>query len=334
MKNRDAFRILNTWKKEYENKQQEVLQSDFSKDIRIGNGSFERHIDGSHLINNVLIGISPLTRSWFAGNQPVEEKDFVKIGITMFHEFRHHQQTINKQVKKEIIIGDLSKVGNAQYYKNNWHCLPHEIDAEQAGILTMWSKAETVLDHADNLMLEYVTNRAQRTYMVKAPEDGFRSKEQVTDAFEDAYRRSLNTKRDLSANFLRSDDELAQILTNHGFGIRTEYQLFYRQLCSAAGQEADRKIASLVSYLHPELQKLYPRLDFSELDPALTFGIPMPETRADLRSRISTQDHTSVFFEHGMEQEFADAVAQISTPEQEFADAVAQISSSEEMLHL
>lgn len=334
MKNRDAFRILDTWKKEYENEQHGFLQSDFSKDIRIGNGSFERHIDGSHHTNNILIGIAPLTRSWLAGNQIMEEKDFVKIGITMFHEFQHYEQAVGTDVEKEILISDVSKFGNAQYYKNNWHCLPHEIDAEHSGIIAMWPKTETVLDHADDLMLEYVTNRAQRTYMVKAPEDGFRSKEQVTDAFADAYKQSLNTKRDLSANFLRSDDELAQILTNHGFGIRMEYQLFYRQLCSAAGQEADRKIASLVSYLHPELQKLYPRLDFSELDPALTFGMPMPETRADLRSRISTQDHASVFFEHDMEQEFADAVAQILTPEQEFADAVAQISSSEEMLHL
>lgn len=45
-------------------------------------------------------------------------------------------------------------------------------------------------------------------------------------------------------------------------------------------------MASLVIHLHPELQKSYPRLDFTELNPACVFGIPMPETTEESRRRL------------------------------------------------
>lgn len=55
---------------------------------------------------------------------------------------------------------------------------------------------------------------------------------------------------------------------------------------SKTGAEFDRKVASLVAYIHPELQELYPSLDFKKLDPEIVFGMPMPESPKEIMDRI------------------------------------------------
>lgn len=146
-------------------------------------------------------------------------------------------------------------------------------------------------DVADFLILDHLTFRANETkYMINEPKNGFRSINQIEIRFENAYEQSLTKQRTLPPGFLRYDDEISKLLTTENGVLRIEYEPFFRQLATATtGQELDLKMASLVSYIHPELQKLYPQLNFAELNPKFIFGIPMPETTSEIKTRLNVK---------------------------------------------
>lgn len=166
--------------------------------------------------------------------------------------------------------------------------LPHEIDAEYTGVMAMWDKlSELYPNKADRLMLEHLMDRAANTvYMIDLPEEGFQSQEQVETLFEQAYD---NAFRELPPGFLRSEDETARMLTTEDRVLRPEYAPIYNRL-TAAGDQMDEMMASLVSYIHPELQDTYSDIDFDELDPSHIFKIPMPETSEEIRDRLNMDD--------------------------------------------
>lgn len=49
-------------------------------------------------------------------------------------------------------------------------------------------------------------------------------------------------------------------------------------------------MASLVAHVHPELQSMYSRLDFEELEPDRVFNVTMPETTDESRARLGYAD--------------------------------------------
>lgn len=310
LQNEQAFRLLNTWaNKNNENK----IPIEFSKEIGIGNGNSKF---SNRKLQCIEIGIYPLTGSISDRDKIMKDSDFVTIGITMFHEIAHYDQKLSLNISKEILISELSKFGNSQYYHDNWHKLAHEIDAEYTGIITMWEHLDSIYpDDADIFMLDRLADRTmpdKTPYIIQKPENGFQSKEQIEELFEKAYDESLISKRELTPKFLRSGDEIAQLFTYNGSGIRIEYYPFYHQLQTARGLDADTKMASLVTYIHPELQNEYPELNFAEFDPLLVFGIPMPETREEILNRIELQfDDKMLSKDSDNSQDFADAVANI-----------------------
>lgn len=165
---------------------------------------------------------------------------------------------------------------------------PHEIDAEYTGVMSMWAYlGRECPDDADRLMFDYLTYKASNTiYIFNIPEDGFHSKEQVELLFENAYNKSVKEKRYLPADFLKSDDEIARLFTTESGILNTDYAPFYKQLMmSATGEEFDRKMASLVSYIHPELQELY-QYPFERMTPTIEFASKLPETTDEIRNKI------------------------------------------------
>lgn len=277
IRNKQIFDLLNSWLEPlYGNYEHQNIDVHFHDRLFIGQGMTEYDGNGLYHIN---IGIAPLSRSFLARNQIIKDSDFIKMGVTMFHEIAHYERSISDETPIEILISDLSKYNNDQFYLQHWHRLPHEIDAEYTGVITMWEHLETIYPNdADRLMIKYLTDRATLTnYMIDVPEDGFRSREQVETLFDTAYDSALNDKQVLPKDFLRSNDEIAKLLTTDERIIRTEYYPFYDQLMTAkTGQELNLKMASLSSYLHPELQNAYQKLDFSKLEPLIIFGIPIP----------------------------------------------------------
>ncbi len=287
LKSNQTFKLYNDWSSEYLEHTDDTIHISFSDSFSIGSGSTKHNINNNSY--QIQIGIAPISLSIFKRRQMINDLDFIRIGVTMFHEFAHYDQNSSNNTSKEILISDLSKYKNVSYYEQNWSKFPHEIDAEYTGVMSMWEHLKDIYpDNADILILEYITYRATKTdYIFKIPEEGLQSKDQVEMLFEKAYDDSLITSRKLSVEFFRSYDEIAQLFTNNACVLRSEYYPFYRQIQIAkTGQETDLKMASLVSYIHPELQKVYPLLDFSKLNPSSIFGISIPETRKDILDRI------------------------------------------------
>lgn len=247
----------------------------------------------------ITVGIYPLSMSFPGLYSPITDSDFVKIGVTTFHELTHCKRSLSDVTPKEILTSDLSKCYNEDYYYTTHHKLPHEIDAEYTGVMSMWSILENEWpDDADRLMFDYLNYRTEKfgnvrkLYMIERPEDGFQSKQQVKDLFNEAYEKSLTRSRSLPEGFLTYDGDTSRLLaTDDGRGVRTEYIPVYLKLLKADnGADTDQMMASLVSHVHPELQSMYTQLDFEELEPDRVFNMVMPETADESRARLGYDD--------------------------------------------
>lgn len=248
---------------------------------------------------NINVGIYPLTTAFPVRHLPIKDSDFVKMGVTTFHELTHCKRSMSEKTSKEILISDLSKCYNDEYYYAEHHRLPHEIDAEYNGVMSMWSALENEWPGlADKLMIDYLNDRTEssdrvkKLYMIERPECGFQSKQQVKDLFEDAYEKSLTEKRRLPNGFIGYKGDTSRLLaTDDGRGLRVEYAPVYLKLSKAeTGIDTDQMMASLISYIHPELRKRYTRLDFEGLEPDRVFHLQMPETIEDVWARLGYED--------------------------------------------
>ena len=139
LKNKEVFKLLNNWSDDMLKTTEIPVNFKFSDNLSIGRGLPQPVNKGLHLIN---VGIRPLSMSVFTRNQIVTDLDFLRIGAAMFHEFEHYRQITFKNIPKEILIGDLSKYKSMEYYNAVWHRMPHEIDAEYIGVMSMWEYVE------------------------------------------------------------------------------------------------------------------------------------------------------------------------------------------------
>lgn len=289
MQIRQMIKLFDKWSEPYlDNK----MTLKYESTVKIGFGSTDSERQ------EIVIGIKPFGNRLIASFQQIPDKYFVKAGIVLFHELTHHIQNTDN-TPKDIQMSMLSKHGNPHYYYHNHQAMLHEIDAEYNGIMTMWDRLDELYpDKADRLMLEHLTGRAADTvYMIGLPKEGFQSREQVEALFEQAYD---NASRELPPGFLRSDDETARMLTTKDRVLRPEYVPVYNKL-TAAGDQMDEMMASLVSHIHPELQDTYLNIDFKGLEPSHIFKVQMPETSEEIRDRL------------GMDDGFAKAVESLET---------------------
>lgn len=294
IKSNRAFHLLSIWSRQYLKNNENEIKLKFDESMKLGLGSMDEKND------LMIIGIKPYKRNPIFGGQHIKDADFVKIGVTVFHEITHHEQRTEDNIPEEIQLSELSKYMNPDYYYHNHHILPHEIDAEYGGIMKMWSKLEEEFpDRADELMLAHLTDRATKTiYMIDMPEKGFTSKEQVESLFEQAYETSLSAQmkdglitRGLPTGYLKSDDEVARFISTEYHTPRLQYTTIYNKLTAPpSGEVMDRMMASLVSYIHPELQADYPDIDFDKLEPSHVFKVQMPETSEEIRERLGLDD--------------------------------------------
>lgn len=313
-----GFDQIKLWLKPYV--QNKPLKIKFSDRLDMGRGSEKPNRSTEK--RQLTIGCMPHSTSVFSRSVAMSDYDFIKISITAFHELAHFDQETSDDTSKEILTSLLSKCYNWKYYRANWEKFPHEINAEYKGVMTVWNRLRDLCEErfqgedakekgrqmADQLMLDYLTNKAENfVYIFKVPEDGLQSKEQVEALFEEAYDKSLNEKRDLPQNFKTIEGDVAKLFKPDDKGKYLDYNLFYMQLMNAqTGRELDLKMASLVSYLHPELQDAS-KLDFEELNPKLIFGISMPETSDELKSRLKLKT-----YDVNETNSFSDSVAYIT----------------------
>lgn len=289
------MRKLADWKLDY--RQNEYINLRLTDEETLGDGITRYHENLDAV--DMYVGIYPLSASLFERYKPIKDSDFVKMGVTFFHEMAHYQDHVSENTNTNVMISDLSVQHNNKYYHTVHHKLPHEIKAEYSGVMSMWSALESEWpDAADRLMFDYLdyrtekSERVRKLYMIERPEGGFQSKQQVKDLFNAAYEESLTGKRHLPDTFLTFDDDTSRLLaTDDGRSVRTEYVPVYMELLKAdTGMDTDHMMASLVSHIHPELQDMYAQIDFEKLEPAEIFESPVPETTEEIRSRLGYRD--------------------------------------------
>lgn len=98
--------------------------------------------------------------------------------------------------------------------------------------------------------------------------------EQVKNLFEMAYENSLTSERHLPPGFLKTDDEVATLISGGDIMPRREYADLYNQ---SAVSCTDEKMASVVANLHPGLQYMCPDIPFD--------AFPVYETPEDAFAR-------------------------------------------------
>lgn len=296
MSTASALQKLNTWVKQYQIMNGFHTNILYDENMQIGEGKVRYKNDK---LANIAIGTYPLSISFPAKYLPMKDLDFVKMGVTTFHELTHCKRSMSENTLKEILISDLSKCYNKEYYCAEHHRLPHEIDAEYNGVMSMWSTMKNEWPGvADKLMIDYLNYRTEssdhvkKLYMIERPECGFQSKQQVKDLFEEAYEKSLTEKRRLPNGFIDYKGDTSRLLaTDDGRGLRVEYAPVYLKLSKAeTGIDTDQMMASLISYIHPELRKRYTRLDFEGLEPDRVFHLQIPETIEDVWARLGYED--------------------------------------------
>lgn len=297
----DVMIIMKKINETYRQKNSTDYEIQLSRRTDVGFGGQKPPDEKGHI--KITIGIAPYSDLPIFKDRQVNDLDIMQLLITEVHELTHLRRETSLDTDDEIEISSLSKCMNKKLYLHNWPRMPHEIDAEYNAVMEVWSVAEELWgDRADTLMFKYLEHRAKNTdYMIGIPEGGFQTKEQVDALFNDAYQKAVEgpmndgygrAMRELPPGYLEEKDELSKMFaeydeTGRKAIIRYEYIPFRDGLLkSKTGAEFDRKVASLVAYVHPELQELYPSLDFKKLDPEIVFGVPMPESPKEIMDRI------------------------------------------------
>lgn len=294
-----AHIILDMWANQYieskkpyinENNPESILNIQFNDSLTIKKAGTKHNIGKPHIIT---IGTKEISAGSRLIDRPIRDTDFIDTVVALYHEIAHYEQHIMVHRPKAELISELSKFGNEDLYFENWHLYQHEIDAEHNGVINTYARLKQLSpEHADELMLNWLTNRANNTiYCIKVPEyskDGkFESMEQVDMLFDEAYAKSPEIKRSFPKGYLGSGDEFIQMVTLEKGVLNPDYAAFFNQLVSEkSGAEFDRKMATVMAYLHPKLQEMYKDLDFKKFDMEEAFGRPMSESSDAIMERI------------------------------------------------
>lgn len=170
--NDKVTKFHNRWVDEYMISNGTIINLQYDPDRRIVSGNTEPKNDR----HEIILGTSNSSIKDIYSFGFMKDIDFIKLSVTLFHEFSHCDQHIH-DTPKEILISDLSKYKNTDYYLDNWQILPHEIDAEYNGVMQMWEKLDDLYsqDKADKLMFEYLQYReydkeqGHKIYIIKEP---------------------------------------------------------------------------------------------------------------------------------------------------------------------
>ena len=253
--------------------------------------------DGSYTI---ILGMKELSSA--NEDTPVKDMDFLKAAVSLYHEIAHYEDGAMTGKTKRDLITEFWTHGNKDNYFHNWSIIPYEIRAEHKGVMSAWEHVRQIWPtKADDLMIKRLTERADTSnYMIKvskgSPNNKFQSEDQVNELFEEALKQAPDKKHSLSDGFLFSTDEIAQMMTIEPGVLDPKYAPFYLNLSyKQSGESFDRKMASLVAYIHPTREDLYPEFNSDDLDPEMLFGMPVPETSEEIGNRIIPQTESDLF---------------------------------------
>lgn len=155
-----AFLLLSNWINKIERIEKDL---EIQIDDNYSSGEGKTIVDKSNSSYQIIIGCD-ISNRFPLKYLFINDRDFIKTGVTLFHEINHYQEHI-KEHTKECLLSELSKYKNRNYYRKSWHELPHEIHAEYNGVMTMWDVMEDKFtsEQTDYCMLDYINTKANQT---------------------------------------------------------------------------------------------------------------------------------------------------------------------------
>lgn len=170
-----AFQLLTKWSHKIQ-EDNPLLKIYFSEEELLGIGQTVFSLSDEE--HQIIVGVEGLLKKFPNNYRYVQDNDFIRAGVVLFHEKTHYERHMHADTNPEILISEMSKYKNRTYYAESWSELPHEIDAEFSGISSMWNVLKKEFPkEVDDCMLHFLENRALHTdYMIKCPKQGFLSR--------------------------------------------------------------------------------------------------------------------------------------------------------------
>lgn len=248
----------------------------FVYDRPSGEGSIKNYDGNISKMEIGIVGLSGQSKLPFAR---VDDSTFTKCLVALYHEYGHYLQDYGPDKDVSCLISETSVIGNNTYYRRAWKMLPHEIRAETVGVDLAWdAMLSTFPKQADTCMLNYINRRASETaYMLPEKQGGYRSRDEVMGAFEDAMNRSLTLPRKSLGGFFGYPDESIQLVTQGDSNFKLSPNRYHAGKLndSVPGAQKDRMMAALVLELRPDAMDDRPLLKSENLTVEHEFGRPL-----------------------------------------------------------
>ena len=155
-----------------------------------------------------------------------------------------------------IALSYMAQQGNYGYYSYNYYNNPYEIDAEYNGLKGAHDYLSTYFgkSNSEKMLIDYANrkNENRNSYFVKPKEKKyFQSYDEILKSLKDLFHESKKIgNRDYKDNQESINDEALSFIKSYASD-----ELVVSLYSSQNSIEYDKKIASIVSYIHPDYKK-------------------------------------------------------------------------------
>ena len=222
----------------------------------------------------VKVGVGQFNKGLFSALQksPVEDADFARVILNMYHETAHclqkndlFRQSNLDELARNQLVQEIACRENPNYYfdDGNYTVNASEIQAEHYGIMNAYEYLKDEFkdvdsDDIESIMVSIVNDKMKNaSYFLKDYEE-FHSLREIDDAFNKAYDESFTKDRSYYVGSEHTHDAVKKYLQEH-----KKAQEVYLSLHDPL--EKDRYIAAINLKLHPEWLEQYPALKDMDL---------------------------------------------------------------------
>ena len=233
--------------------------------------------DDSNRASRVRIGVFEIYHTkrnfLYLKSSVVQDEDFAKVILNMYHEEMHIIQKNNifrkqnlSECEQNQLMQEIACMYSRDYYMNgsNYCFNANEIQAEQYGIESTYDYLcntfpDMPTDQIENIIVNVVNQKAQMSYFIE--NKTYTSLNEILSAFDDAYDRSFTQTRDYRVNISLADTDdpvRKYILSNPDE--KTAYLDCLSGEKETYALKQDRYVASICMKLYPEIVNCYPVL--------------------------------------------------------------------------
>lgn len=204
----------------------------------------------------------------------IDRVNYTTAIVNIFHEMRHLENKFNGFIgcchKKEddvyIALSYMAQQGNIGYYSCNYYNNPYEIDAEYNGLKEAHNYLSIYFgkSNSEKMLVDYVNhkNEDKNSYFVEPKgKKYFQSYDEILKSLKNLFQESKRIgNRDYRDNQESINDEALSFIKSYASD-----EVVVSLHSSQNSIEYDKKIASIVSYIHPDYKKQIPVLNDVDL---------------------------------------------------------------------